>query len=687
MPHRPERPEEEMRASRRRLAELVRRHRDAALVEAFAELERLVDEKTESLDHSEELRRTIMESSPDYFMLLDPDGTIRFINRTVPDLSSEEVLGTTIFDYLGERDTEIARDCLARVRSTGQPDRYDVEYRGGDGEVSYFESRVAPVFRDGEVHSLVVSSSDVTDHRRSAEALVASEERHRFLTAHISDAIWTLGLDQRFLYVSPSIERLVGFTAEQFRHQTLEEVLTGESYELAVRTLADELERDGGPGVDPERSRTVDLELVHADGSTVWSESKMSFLRDESGAPCGVLGVTRDISAWREAQEALRRSENRLRQAQRLEAVGQLAGGVAHDFNNLLTVIIGNFDLLVRALHSEDPRRSQLEEIGKAAHRAASLTRQLLAFARRQHLEPKVLSLNDVVTETGRILKRLIPEDVRIVAELDPALGHVEADRGQLEQVLMNLTVNARDAMPRGGELRITTANVDLRRDFEAYDPPVAPGLYVRLTVADEGVGIPRELQAKIFEPFFTTKEIGKGTGMGLATVYGIIKQSRGYIWVESGEGEGTSFEILLPRSAGARVGREEPSPPPAAGGSETVLLVEDDDAVRTLARKILKKAGYRVHEAAGGRSAIEVCAGEGGRIDLIVTDMIMPEMSGDELVRRLKEAFPGLKVLYMSGYGDKVHRRRWQGVEGSFLEKPFTSERLLSKVREVLDG
>ncbi len=647
-------------------------------------IEKLVGDTSRSASRSDELARLAMENTLDHIMLLDPDGTIRYVNRTVPDLTVEKVLGTRIYEYLEAGPAATARDSLERVLESGQPDSYEVKYLAADGDASFFESRVVPVLRAGKVAALIVNSSDVTAHREAVEALAASEERHRFLTANISDAIWTLDLERRFAYVSPSIERLAGYTAPEFQDMALEEVLSEDSYERALHTLADELKHDGEPGVDPERWRALDLELRCKDGSRLWTESKMSFLRETSGAPNGVLGVTRDISSWKQTQEALHRSEDRLRQAQRLEAVGQLAGGVAHDFNNLLTVIQGNHDLLMRDFHGSDPRRSRLEEIGKAADKAASLTRQLLAFARRQRLEPEVLSLNEVVSETGPILKRLLPEDIRITVALDADLGHVEADRGQLEQVLLNLVVNARDAMPRGGGLRIATSNADLTTGFDVYEPPVVPGLYVRMEVSDDGPGIPEELQAKIFEPFFTTKEVGQGTGMGLATVYGIIKQSKGYVWVDSGEDRGTTFEILLPLCSKTKT--EQPLPATAAAsGSETVLLVEDEEAVRTLTGSILREFGYRVLEAESGRLAIEICATEGGRIDLLLTDLVMPEMWGDELAGRLRTAFPRIRVLYLSGYGDRRQKRR-SGGDGSFLEKPFTAERLLEKVRQALD-
>ncbi len=379
--------------------------------------------------------------------------------------------------------------------------------------------------------------------------------------------------------------------------------------------------------------------------------------------------------------------EGQLRQSQKLEAVGQLAGGIAHDFNNLLTVITGYSEMTLRRLEDDAPVRQHVEEIKKAGTRAASLTRQLLAFSRKQVLQPKVLSLNTIVSDLENMLRRLIGEDIEMHTSLSPDLGTIKADPGQLEQIIMNLVVNARDSMPNGGKLTIETRNVELDKEYAAQHIATTSGPYALLSVSDNGCGIDGETQARIFEPFFTTKEAGKGTGLGLSTVYGIVKQSGGNIWVYSEVGRGTTFKIYLPRVDESAhdylqpAGSEE-----TIQGTETILLAEDEEMVRKLAREVLELYGYRVLEAANGEAALLICESYSEPIQLLISDVIMPEMSGRELSDRLAKIRPEMKVLYMSGYTDDaiVH----QGVldEGTnFMQKPFSADALAHKVRDVL--
>jgi two-component system, cell cycle sensor histidine kinase and response regulator CckA len=393
----------------------------------------------------------------------------------------------------------------------------------------------------------------------------------------------------------------------------------------------------------------------------------------------GAAGTLTDVTERTQLEE-------QLRQAQKMEAVGRLAGGVAHDFNNLLTAIKGYGGLLMEALHPSDVRRADVQEINKAADRAAALTRQLLAFSRKQVLKPVVLDLNDVVADMESMLRRLIGEDVRLATGLSSDLGAVRADRGQLEQVLMNLVINARDAMPGGGALTVETANVDVRRRFVDRQLSVDPGHYVMLAVRDTGCGMDEETQQHIFEPFFTTKGVG-GTGLGLATVYGIVRQSGGFVRVESAPGVGTTIAVHLPRTADApATGERVPSPAPPLAGRGTVLLCEDESAVRALARRVLEGQGYTVIEAAHGAAALAVAAAHAAEITLLVTDVVMPEMGGRELAEQLTAARPGLRVLYMSGYTDGDILRRGLAREGrAFLQKPFTPEDLARKVQAVL--
>jgi PAS domain S-box-containing protein len=388
-------------------------------------------------------------------------------------------------------------------------------------------------------------------------------------------------------------------------------------------------------------------------------------------------------------QAALRRSEEDLRQAQKMEAVVQLAGGVAHDFNNLLTGILSYSDLIQQQLGPDDPVRSDVEQIRQAGHRAAALTRQLLAFSRRQLLQPRVLSLNEAVTELESVLRRLLGSGVALEITLDPALWYVMADPGQLEQVLVNLTVNARDAMPQGGRLTMATANCRVGAEGPERAGGVRPGSYATLTVSDTGVGMDVATQARIFEPFFTTKETGAGTGLGLSTVYGIVQQSGGHVTVQSAPGRGATFTIYLPRHS-------EPGRPPAGSpdrrslptGTETILLVEDESTVRSSTHRLLERYGYTVVEARHGLEALRVVEESGRRLDLVVTDLVMPEMGGMELVERLRTRNPGLKVLFMSGYSERAFAGEGRlPPDTGFLEKPFTVEQLMRRLRKILDG
>ena len=404
--------------------------------------------------------------------------------------------------------------------------------------------------------------------------------------------------------------------------------------------------------------------------------------------------MTRKRSPGRKAR-AVRRSPKDATRAeqralsQRMEAIGRLASGLAHDFNNLLTAILGQCDLLLRRLPGDAPARKGLEEIRTAGDRAAGLTRQLLAYSRRQVLKPQVIDLNSSVTSMVPMLRSLIGETIELNPALQADLGRVEADPSQIEQIIMNLVVNARDSMPRGGRVDVETSNADLDATFARRHVPTRPGRYVMLAVSDTGSGMDKATRAHIFEPFFTTKQLGKGTGLGLATVYGIVKQSDGYIWVYSEPGMGSTFRIYLPRvkaDIASESAREAPAPP--ARGSETVLVVEDDRTVRSLAVEMLRLNGYAVLQAQDGREALDLVRRHGQPIHLLLTDVVMPEMSGRELARSIAGLEPGIGVLYMSGYTDGViahHGVLDAGV--AYIQKPFTADSLARKVREALDA
>jgi two-component system cell cycle sensor histidine kinase/response regulator CckA len=413
---------------------------------------------------------------------------------------------------------------------------------------------------------------------------------------------------------------------------------------------------------------------------------KATFLNMD-GSVGGLIGAILDITDRKRAAEENAALQNQLRQSQKVEAIGQLAGGIAHDFNNLLTIIQGNSQLSLMDLHEGDPLRANIEEIRDAAKRAADLTRQLLAFSRKQILEMQVLDLNQVLQRLDKMLRRVIGEDIELTMFLPELIWKVKADPGQMEQVVMNLSVNARDAMPEGGKLTIETANVELDEDYAKRHIAVQPGRYVMLSVSDNGVGMSPEVRERIFEPFFTTKEKGKGTGLGLSTAYGIVKQSGGNIWVYSEPGQGTTLKIYLPQVDEPLEEMKEEVVKEISRGHETILIVEDEDAVRKLAVRVLKRQGYKVLEAPDGGKALMLCEAYKEPIHLILTDVVMPGMSGSKLTDRLKAIHPEAKTLYMSGYTDNAILHHGILEPGTnFIQKPFTVESLPRKVREVLD-
>jgi len=522
---------------------------------------------------------------------------------------------------------------------------------------------------------------EITERRRVEEEVRKSERRYRLLADNITDIIWTTDLDLRFTYFSPSIVQ-TGYTADEAMTLSVQEFLTPASLELARKTLAKELAEESPDPTELFDSRTLDLGIQSKDGVTLSAESRVNFLRDAEGRPVGILGVTRDTSERK-------RLEEQLHKAQELEAIGRLSGGVAHDFNNILTAVTGYSDFLLMELGPHDPRRGDLEGIKQATERAARLTQQLLAFGRKQVLQLKVLDLNSVVANMEDMLQRLIGEDIDLATALDPSLGRVKADPGRIEQVIMNLAVNARDAMPQGGKLTIKTMNVVLDDEYAHHHVEVEPGRHVMLAVSDAGIGMDEEIRSHLFEPFFTTKEDGKGTGLGLSTVYGIVKQSNGHISVHSEPERGTTFEIYLPRTdEDADQIPQELASVERERGSETILLVEDDDAVRNLVLRILTSSDYTVLEARNGEEAIQVCQQHEGPLHLLLTDVVLPGgMSGLQIAERLAPLHPEARVLYMSGYTDDAIGRHGVLEPGiAFLEKPFAPTTLVRKVRLVLD-
>jgi len=558
---------------------------------------------------------------------------------------------------------------------TGQAPTFEAErrYRCKDGAMIW--ARVSAVLVQSEAgmpNWVCAVAIDLTARRKAEEYLRDSEERFRLLVEGVKDyAVFMADSDGKVMTWNAGAQRVFGYSAAEVegRHFSMfyppNEVAEGIPQQHLGRAVESSIETEGL--------------RVRADGKPFWADTTITALRNDRNGFRGFAMIVHDTTDRR-------RLESQVRQVQKMEAVGRLAGGVAHDFNNLLTVINGYSEMLIGAIPQDDAHWVAVNAIREAGERAASLTSQLLAFSRKAIVESKVLDLNDVVVQSERLLRRLIGEDIILTTALAPGLRRVRADPSQMEQIVLNLAVNARDAMPRGGRLTIETHDVDLQGNTTAY-PGLQPGRYVQLAVTDTGVGMTEEVKSQIFEPFFTTKETGQGTGLGLAMVYGAVKTHRGNISVYSEVGVGTTFKILLPATDSDAV--------PKSGvvriaprGTETVMLVEDADPVRELARLTLEMYGYKVLHARNGAEGIRVVDEYSGPIHLLVTDVVMPGMSGREVAEALRQRYPGLKILYASGYtDDAVVRHGIVEATDAFLQKPFTPLALARKVRAVLDS
>jgi PAS domain S-box-containing protein len=580
-------------------------------------------------------------------------------------------------------DRDAVTETVRRALETREPFEIDHRIIRPDGGVRFLYGRGAIVSdRAGRSARLIGAVLDITGRKQAEEALRRANDSLQAVIQSAPLAILSFDAEGIVQTWNPAAERLFGWTANE---------VIGRGLPIVPDELEEECREARRRVMQGERLTGLDLVRKRKDGTSVTVNRFAAPLHDADGRATGIIGLIEDVTS-------VKRLEQQLFQAQKMEAVGRLAGGVAHDFNNLLTAILGSTDLLVETLPSDHPGREDALETRKAALQAADLTRQLLAFSRQQVLAPRVLSPNDVVANMDRMLRRLLGEDIDLRTLLRDDVGAVRADPGQLEQVVMNLAVNARDAMPTGGKLTIETANVVLDETYATEHSVVVPGAYVMLAVSDTGTGMDADTKARAFEPFFTTKPKGKGTGLGLATVYGIVKQSGGYIWVYSEPGQGTTFKTYLPRvDAPLEPSSAAPVPTGSLRGSETILVVEDQDQVRKLTSKMLEARGYHVLVAASGHEALQIGSQWEARrlversakdIDLLVTDVVMPGMSGREVALLLAPAHSQMKVLYLSGYPDEsiaLHGVLESGL--AFLQKPFTAEALARKVREVLDS
>ena len=642
----------------------------------------------EAVHKTEQRYRSVFEQAGAGMLTLRPDGSIVQANPTFCRMlgyTESDLIRKNIIDVSRADETAAVEAWLSEVRAKKR--------RVVEGEQRFVRRDGTAVWcymtavwqfdrKDQPTHA-VAMIQDISERKLAEGALQRSRQRYEALVHSIDGIVWEADPRAfRFGFVSKQATRLLGYPVERWLStpRFWRNHIHPQDLERVVQSLV--------KAVDEQQGHETEYRMIAADGRHVWLRDTFSPVV-EHGEVTKLRGLMVDVTERRLAEEALQQSEEQLRQSQKMEAIGRLAGGIAHDFNNLLTAITGYGDFLLKKLGTNDPLRREATEISKAAKRAADLTSQLLAFSRQQVLQPKALDLKEVVGDMEMMLRRVIGEHIELVMRLDSRKGSVMADPGQMHQVLLNLAVNARDAMPEGGELIVATADVDLDEGYAAMHPGVKPGRHVMLAVRDSGAGMDEATMSRLFEPFFTTKEQGKGTGLGLSTVYGIVKQSGGHIAVESSPGKGATFNILLPQvdqDPAESVSTQEVSD--LSPGTETVLLVEDDDSVRDLAREILEMNGYTVLEASNGVEALELVECRPGEFDLLVTDLVMPLLGGRELAEKVLSRLPHTPVLYFSGYTDSAVLHQGELAAGTFfLQKPFTPAALAGKVREALDS
>lgn len=763
-----------------------------------------------ALRESEQKYRTIFENTGTPLLFAAEDTTILLVNKEFEKLSGypkEELEGKKKWKDFIVNKNDLARmieyNRRRRVEPEAVPHSYEVQMVNKSGRLRDILVNVAII---SESNMTLAGMVDITDRKKAEEAQKESEAKYRLIAENMVDVISILDMNLRYTYVSPSILRVRGFTVEEAMEQTLEETMTPESLQVAFKIFEEELQLETTGRADPKRTRILELEEYKNDGTLIRTENTLSFLRDENQKPVGILVLARDITERKQAEQALRESENnlrrifdntydaifihdtdgkvldvnqtlldmygvsreqalqmsiaedfstpnnpldqlehrwrrvlqgesvtfeweakrpndgsifdvevalngitlgnqkvvlanvrditdrkaleeQLRQSQKMEAVGQLAGGVAHDFNNMLQAIIGYTEIVLSSPSLDDSDRDKILEVHHAGQRAGELTRQLLAFSRRQVLHLGPLNLNLIVNNLFKMLRRLIGENIELTSFPEKDLWTVNADRSQMEQVLMNLCINARDAMPQGGQLAIETYNVTLDDKYCAQIEWAKPGRYVQLNVTDSGSGMSPETRMKVFEPFFTTKEKGEGTGLGLATVYGIVRQHNGMIHVYSEIGKGSRFSVYLPVIETIKTATIPEPDRPVSEGHETILIAEDDERIRLLADEILKTAGYHVLMAIDGEDAIRIYHSCGRKIDLLLLDVVMPKKSGREVFDEIQSVNPAIKCLFMSGYSENaVHTNFILDNSLLLIQKPFNNNELLRMIRQTLD-
>ena len=641
---------------------------------ASAAVER--EQAVRSTLESEKRYRAVIEDQTDLICRFKPDGQIIFVNYAYCrfyEKRRDELVGTNFFEPMPEQDREIPLGHFSKLTPEQPVLSYDNKVMLAGGHFVWQQCSVRALFDEaGNIFEFQAVMQDITKRKESEEAMRFGEERLRAILNSMVDGVVVVDERGAINSCNPAAEKIFGRSASEISNRAIRNFFAPTDRENYDEYLSSQLKQ--------KEPKIIEVSALRPDETMLPIDLAVSEISRWGGRM--FIVVVRDISERK-------KMEVQFRQSQKMEAIGRLAGGIAHDFNNLMQAILGYGNLLLQRLPDKDPNRETVEQIEKSAERATSLTRQLLAFSRKQILQPKLLSLNTTVTDMNKLLQRLIGEVIKLEIKLSSPAPYVRADPGQIEQVILNLCINARDAMPKGGTLMIETSSAELGGDETHFSNEFQPGPYAMLRITDTGCGMSPEVQAHLFEPFFTTKEMGKGTGLGLSIVYGIVKQSGGEIKVDSEIGRGTSFRIYLPRheKEADEVAAEKMAKPQTAG-TETILLVEDEELVRMMLVEVLKAQGYTVLEACHGAEALAMAARHEGPIHLLVTDMLMPELNGWELASRLVEVRRTLPVLYMSGYTDD-EAQRYGKLEksGDFLQKPFRPDALLVKARQILDA
>ena len=632
---------------------------------------------TDDLELAAQHYQRVLDHSLDVICQIDETGKFILVSAAAEKVwgyEPEELIGRKYIELVHPDDRARTEHAAMDIMSGHPTSTFENCSERKDGSVAHtmWSAKWSETDR-----TMFCVARDISPIKHAEQALKESEANYRNL---IESSPAVMYLAEPFppyspIYVSPNVAAF-GYPHEEWfaRPDMWTSLIHKDDLERVLKLTEEAMEQ--------EHDTELEYRIIARDGSIHWVQDKGRFISDAKGNKVGWQGVILDVTKTKEL-------EDQLRQSQKLESVGLLAGGIAHDFNNMLGVIGGYSDLALRKLKADDPIRSNIEEIKKACNRSAALTQQLLAFSRQQVLEPEVLDLNEVITDTIKMLQRVIGEDIQLTATLNPKLGRVKADPGQISQIILNLAVNARDAMPQGGRLTIETANVFLEPDYTEQQIGIPPGTYVMLAVCDTGTGMNDETRQHIFEPFYTTKEVGQGTGLGLATVYGIVKQSGGNIEVESKQGTGTTFKIYLPQAANQLSSAKLiNTPDQMLTGNQTILLVEDEVLVRNLTCRILEECGYTVIEASNGAEALEIYDAGDCKFDLLMTDVVMPQMGGRELAEKLTAKLPNLKILFTSGYtDDAVVRHGVIETNTNFIQKPFSPESLATKIKLILDN